>query len=688
MTNVAFRGIDDPPGLEIFDRVSKRRFTLYTSEVPDPKPASTEPFVFPVEEACRFVTDGIGLRDLMAVNIRDTTGTQIVTPEDEFGRQVPEGEYVLEIDGNVKTYVRVSAALDTSIRGKDVDISFGAPVEVVVGSRARIRRPPATITTTRNLDDVRRSVEALSSSLHTTSPERSYPTLRGHPPRIELGETLDVPAAVTPPETGITLVLPRTLSDLFRVAPLSYYLGARLEFGDGFRLETDQGFTADLETLGVEETLKRVFLLDCLVRSHGLYKQKTTDYEMLAQELPIELAPLYDATPADRLEAYLSVDPGLLDPHVLQWPSVAHVAPTPDNLGALPYLIDGLSLIRPGGATHYRGRAAQRVALSRFVTPKTAARGASAVFEGRETFVDLPETHARHRVWVGEGIPINASKFVTAGYEHQVHRDATERDELKVAVVCNEPEMAKEMATVESRYRPTSDQPLDLTVQQFLSVDDLAALLETDIDFFHFIGHATEAGLECPDGSLDVNSVTDVGVHSFLLNACQSYRQGRRLVEQGAVGGVVTLSDVGNDGAVEMGSTLAALLAGGFSVRDALALARQNSVVGGQYTPVGDVRSAPHRTFDGIMRTFRIESRGDTYHLWEETYFDGVWQLGSVVYAELPHGREHYLAGKERGPYEVSREELSEYLREAAEPTWVDGELYVDGDVTLDDLER
>ena len=36
------------------------------------------------------------------------------------------------------------------------------------------------------------ALSTLSSALKTTSVERSYPTLRGHPPALELGDALDV----------------------------------------------------------------------------------------------------------------------------------------------------------------------------------------------------------------------------------------------------------------------------------------------------------------------------------------------------------------------------------------------------------------------------------------------------------------------------------------------------------------
>lgn len=687
MANVAFERVTDPPGLEIHDRVSKRRFTLHTSTVPDVEAASTEPFPFPVEVACRFTTGSVRVSELTAVNVRDSTGEQVALLDHGSHERLPAGEYVVELDGQVKTYVLVNAPLDMDDGEDHAELSFGSPTEVVVAARARLRRPPTTVTTTSDLDDVRRAVETLSSSLQTTSPERSFPTLRGHPPRLELGEELVIPAAAEPPETGITVVVPRELSALFTVAPLSYYLGAGLRFEDTCRLETGCGFRFDLDDPGVERVLQHVFLLDCLVRTHGLYQQKSREYEALAPELPLDLSALYDATPAERVEAYLSVPPSVTEPYVPRWSSVAYVEPTADRLEVLPFLIDDLALIRTDGVDHYRGDAARRVALSRFVSTSAETRSASAVFEGRDAFVDVPETDARHRVWVGDGVPINASKFVTAGYEHQVRRTPADRQRLRVTVVCNDTSMVSEAAAAETRYQPYTDQSIDVNVHERVSTAALAKLLRTDTDFLHFIGHATEDGLQCPDGRLDVRSLASVGFDQFLLNACQSYRQGIALVEQGAVGGIVTLSDVPNDVAVESGSRLAQLLNGGLALQNALTIVRESSVVGGQYTLVGDGRTTLQNTSNGTRSAIHIESQPEGYELTIDTFLNEIWRLGTQLRWAAPDGWRSNLAGGKVGPFEVTQDQLEKYFEMYSDPLWLDDEFYWSTDITREDLE-
>lgn len=685
MSNVAFERVTDPPGLEIRDRVNKRQFTLHTPTGPVVKPADTDPFPFPVERACRFVTGGVRVPELTSVNVRDITGAQVAAPDHGTHEQLPADEYVVELDGQVKTYLLVTAPLDVTAGEDHAALSFGSPVDVVVGARARLRRPATTVTTTRDLDDVRRAVETLNSSLQTTSPERSFPTLRGHPPALELGDELAVPGAAEPPETGITLVVPRELSALFTVAPLSYYLGAGLAFGDHLRLETERGFEFDLDAPGVERVLQHVFLLDCLVRTHGLYRQKHQEYEALAPELPLDLPALYDATPVERTEAYLSVPTTTTEPYVPKWPSVAYVDPTVDRLEALPYLVDDLALIRADQINRYQGPQARSLALSRFVAT-AKSRGASAVFDGRDTFVDIPDSDARHQVWVGDGIPLNGAKFLTAGYEHQIQLEPTDRPNLSVMVVCNDDSMATEASTVETRYRSYTDRSLDIELHNQVTTTELASLLRDDADFFHFIGHATEAGLQCSDGWFDARTGVDVGFDSFLLNACQSYQQGCTFVEHGAVGGIVTLGDVPNDAAVETGGHLARLLNSGFTLRNALLIARWLSVVGGQYTLVGEGRTTLNQPTNAMADIARIESTADGYELWVDWFSDEVWRLGTQSSWKFPDGWQLHLPGGEKGPFELTAEQLLEYFELVSSPAWLDGEFHWSDDLTLDDF--
>src|SRR5699024_3463049 len=152
-------------------------------------------------------------------------------------------------------------------------IEFGDETEIVVGARSHHSRPATTLTTPADPERMMRAVSTFGSALKTFSPERSYPTLRGHPPAVELGDELDL-NGLTPPETGVTIEVPSTYRSVFVVAPLAYYLGARVRPSETPRVRTETGFTHSLDgALGfersVERTLKQVFFVDCLVRTDG-----------------------------------------------------------------------------------------------------------------------------------------------------------------------------------------------------------------------------------------------------------------------------------------------------------------------------------------------------------------------------------------------------------------------------------
>ncbi len=62
-------------------------------------------------------------------------------------------------------------------------------------------------------------------------------------------------------------------------------------------------------------------------------------------------------------------------------------------------------------------------------------------------------------------------------------------------------------------------------------------------DFLHYIGHIDDDGFQCRDGRVDGTTLDQVGIGTFLLNACNSYDQGLGLVEQGAIAGIVPLNE-------------------------------------------------------------------------------------------------------------------------------------------------
>jgi hypothetical protein len=200
--------------------------------------------------------------------------------------------------------------------------------------------------------------------------------------------------------------------------------------------------------------------------------------------------------------------------------------------------------------------------------------------------VEPEPTDAFETVWADDGVPVGATKASIDGYRNGLEH--TPSEEIGVTVVVNDEEMAEEGNVAEEVYGDDSEFPFDLRVYRNLTTDRLKAVLETEREFLHYVGHVEHDGFQCSDGRLDAHEVDYVGVDAFFLNGCASYDQGIGLLENGAVGGVVTLTEVVNSGATRVGKAMVKLLNHGFPLRSALSVASKQSFVGSQYSVVGD----------------------------------------------------------------------------------------------------
>jgi hypothetical protein len=590
---------------------------------------------------------------------------------------LPSATYSVELNAPVKLYLRVEGELGVEATTDLMTFRFDPPV--LVGARSYHHHPAATVTTTDDPRDVFAAVSTLSSALKTTSPERSYPTLRGHPPLVELGDELSVPDELAAPETGVRIELPPTLRAAAVAAPLSYYLGAELVPGDAPRLVVD----GDVHSLAgppgfernVERMLKRAFLLDCLVRTEGYYRVDLHERERVAPDLDLDLAALYDASLAERLDATLAVPFETIAPHVPRWPLVAHVDPTPGAVAVLPFVANDLGVVRTADARRASPDEVQSSVLDAYLGRRRG--GADDAATDDPAFVALGDADAVEQVWFGDGVPLDATKGIPAAFRNDLRRDVDPAS-IDITVVCNEREMTAEQAVAESVYGSRDQLPFDVTLRRDCSTDELRATLASSADFLHYVGHVDDDGFRCLDGTLDATTLDSTGVHAFLLNACRSYEQGVALVEAGAVGGVVTFSDVVDSGAVRVGRTLARLLNLGFPLRSALQLAAGESIVGGHYLVVGDGSVDVVQAEDGIPTLCDVETAASGYDVTPVTYPSREAALGTMAYPLVGSNEQHFLTPGELATFRLSEAECREYLASHGSPVRKDGELVWD----------
>jgi len=697
--NVFVQPLSDRDGVRIVDPIERRQIEVTTDRPVEPRPADTGWSEVPLDTAASVAADRLVLPWASAY-VRDVGDDRrfLYDLNECEGTRLEPGQYELEVCAPIKLYVRIDGALEFDVDTTSIAVSAVDADAVRLGARSHHEQPAGTITTSSDPRDVMRAVSLLGSALKTTSPERSFPTLRGHPPDAELGEGFDAPDWMERPGTGLHIELPRTHAAVYAAAPLAYYLGAEVVPGSEPRLTDGDGFEhwlgPDYER-EVERVLKQSFLMDCVVRTEGLYPVDLHERRAVLDSVDreLDLARLYEAPLADRLATYLSIPWESVADHVPTWKLAAHVEPTPDAVQALPFLVADLAVVRsPSGRSVARSEV-ESEAIREFMRGTTAdpagefTRSAGSRSDSRTTVDPAPpslvrpeETVSLEQAWLGEDAPLGANKLDLAAFRNRLDRNVTQ-EAIDITVVCNDESMLEEHDDVADVYGSRDDLPFDVVLYENLTTDRLRLVLETESDFLHYIGHIESDGFDCPDGLLDARGVDRVGVDAFFLNACASYEQGMALLDGGAVGGVVTLDEVINSGAVTVGRTIARLLNRGFPLRGALDIARDRSVVGAQYVTLGD-GNVDIAHSKGLSRTFAtITSTGTGYDMAIDLYADRHGGMGTMFAPAIPGVDQQYLVPGHIGRFELTEGEIREFLSFSDIPVLFDGEFRWSGDI-------
>ena len=679
---VAIQADADGHGLVVEDRIEQRQLVLETD-------APTEPtdVPYPIDAAATVTTAGFSIGNQHSTYLRDGTG-EVIDEVGSFSQQsVPSGDYVLEVSGPIKLYVSVTGPLTVALDSDGMRVELDDERPLTIGARSYHERPAATITTTAEPSDLMEAVSALPSSLKTTGPERSFPTLHGHPPELELGDSPSIPETLEPPDTGIHIEVPERLGPIFVVAPLAFYLGADVRPGSEPRLVTDAGWSHRLDgrygfEREVERVLKQTFLLDCLTRTGSLYDIPLHELRVAESALDFDFAALYDASPAARLERYLSVPYEAVAEWVPRWKLTAHVTPEPDSIETMPFLVDDLAVVRTPADRETSTHDAQLAAINEFTR---SSHDGPLEGETLDPAVIEPErTDSIEQAWVGPGAPLGASKAIPQAFRNRFDREVSEGD-LEIVVVCNDTEMREEHELAREVYGSREELPFEVTYHEKLTTTELATVLRSDTDYFHYIGHIDADGVRCADGTLDVRELDTVGVDTFFLNGCTSYQQGMALIEQGAIGGVVTLDEVINSGAVNVGRTMTRLLNRGFQLRVALSIAAEQSVIGNQYIVVGDGNMEVTQTESFIPNLVEVSSAGDAEYAVEYDSFHTL-SPGGIMHPHFPSNDEYYLIGSENARFDVTEPELAEFLNLEPIPVMTDDGLVWSDELRLEEL--
>ncbi|MXR51918.1 hypothetical protein GRX03_09930 [Halovenus sp. WSH3] len=697
---LAFDTLTDRPGIEIIDRLEQLRYQLQTPTEVTPEPVPSDSFFFPVGMGVSIETDAVTLPNPASVIVRDPDGDMVAEIEHLDSQRLPEGSYILDLSTQIKTYMEVTGPVEITAEIMSIQFEFTEQTTVNIGFRSRHTRPAATIETTGKPRDLMRAVSAFGSALKSTSPERSFPTLRGHPPRLELGHTLEVPSQLNPPETGIEIAIPPERQYVYPVVSLAYYLGARVVPAGQPQIRTDEGFVWRLDPTAfesqAERILKQVFLLDCLVRTEGFYNVSLHERQSLESELDLDWEALYHQSIGRRLESYLEVPFDPISEFVPTWPLVAHAAPSPETAEQLPFVVDDLAIVRttdnpttvePTIGTGQTTESARSNALRRSsAVPSTYRSHDTEDAPTDQPYIQFEPTDSLEQGWIGDGVPIGANKLLVEAFENRLDREAGTGD-ISITIVLNDTRMDQERDLVDAAYGDRSDLPFDVSVHRDLSVEQLRTTLREECDFLHYIGHAEQDGFECPDGKLDAGTLDRTGVDAFLLNACSSYHQGIKLIEAGAIGGIVTLADIISNEAVSIGELIAKLLNTGFPLGAALSIASEESILGGQYTVVGDGGLTVTQPSSRTPNLVQIQSDNQAYAI-DISLFPADSSGFGTIYAPLIESLDslYFLASGNTGEIQVSKQELCEFLDLEDVPVRIDGEFTWSSTVSAEDL--
>jgi hypothetical protein len=680
-------------GLAVVDIVQRQRYTIETDTEVTPTAADADGLLFPVDAAAWVTTDHLLFPSSPCVYVRGADGEMLVDATPPTEQRFPAGEYYVEVNTPIKLYLRVEGPMTVTATVDSKRVELDAPRRVTVGGRSMHERPAATVTTTAKPTDVMAAVSTFGSALKTTSPERSFPTLRGHPPAMELGDELSIPEDVVPPTTGVTVEVPRDYRHVYPVASLAYYLGARVVPGERPRLVTDAGFVHDLAPGGefereVERVLKGTFLLDCVTRTEGLYEVDLHERRAVERAADIDFAALYHRPLSERLAAYLSVPYESLAPSVPDWKLTTYVEADAGAAETLPFVVNDLAVIRTDASGSLEGSADSSAdpGIQQEAVDDLLRNSRSVAATSAPTSVAVEGSGSMELSWIGEGAPRGASKATAAAYRNRLDRSPAEGD-ISVTVVCNDPEMLDERDVVEEVYGAHAETSVELDRQGRLTRDEFRTILSEGTSFLHYIGHIDEAGFRCTDGTLDAATLDDIGVESFLLNACSSYDPGMALIEAGAIGGIVTLAEVANESAVRMGSTVARVLNNGYPLRPALEIARHASYLGDDYIVVGDGTEAVAKSSSIGLDFYRLRRDSGLPVLEFVSYSSVNNGMGYVTCPNVDGNERYYLTPGTVDEFRMSGvDELLDFLHLKDVPVLIEDTLHWSTDVGEENL--
>lgn len=675
--------------LHVRDAIEGQRLSLRFDREPEPRPAITDLFALPVDRAVSFDAASFSISKYSTVSVRESGGEFVAELSEDL--TLPRGAYCFDVVGATKAFVRavdVEVSATGMADGGSVEVEFDRPTTVTVGGRSLHTRPEATMVVPDDPEALMRAVSALGSSIAEPSPERSWPTLRGYPPRISRGGTLEIPDLLETPDVGVEIAVPPTYADVYRIAPLAYYLGATVVSGTDPELRLESGYVEPLPSEGpalerrVSELLGTTLFLDSLARTEGYVPSDRYAYERIGGDLPFYPPNLADRPMSDRLMEYLEVDPETVEPCLPEWPTTAVLRPGPSGMELLGHLAHLLAPIRVRGSQVRESRAETSVdgrgnshdgggSVGSGSPTAAAVSPALAVAGGTPSPDDAP-------------LPSGTAAVSVAAYENELGRSRPTKGDLCVSLLADSDERARtfERAMTEPAppdgvdawevlVRPTREELRDRLVDEDVGL----SLCSLPID---------GSRVACADGVVDVAALERVPTTTVFERA-ERVSPALSSVEAGSLGSIA------GDGTLdaERVRTLVGLLATATPLAASVAIARVRERAGVRLA--GDpsaIAVTPERA--GAQGLVRVRSISETEHA-------VTWR--SLPSVEARVGTEYHplfewadtvpeLIGTEReAPRPLSTAEVIDLVPEADSVVDLNGTVVFERDgLTADDV--
>jgi len=681
-------------GIKIFDNIESHQCEIDTPGSVSAQKESTERFIFPVDQALSIITNKLLIEHTMAVCVRNHAGMMIEDFTHGNKRELPDDQYIIELSAPIKLYILVNSKVKIQVTSNETKISFETPQKVYVGARSHHKRPSTTISTTDKFEDLAKAISHFGSALKTTSCERSYPTLRGHPPNLSLDGELNIPSILEKPETDITIEIPANYRSIFVISPLAYYLGAEINIDESAVIKTDGDIIHDLEGTfrGFENEVKRVlkqcFFLDCIARTEGHYQVQLYEREQIEPKLDLDFNFLYDQPVGEQIRSYLTVPYETVSGLIPIWKKTAHMSINPKNIEFLPYLANDLSIIRPKEETKTETPQLEHVEdnmtkrnndlgdFSREELDIERNSRSNNNIEHPRKHIKILESNSIEHTWIGREMSIGASKAILDSFKNRLDQDPTDGD-IEIIVIVNDEKMAEEGTIVDDVYDSRDQLDLTTKLRHQLTTEELRAVLNQEFDFLHYVGHIDKAGFRCSDGQLDAASINNMNTSTFFLNACTSYQQAIELIKSGAVAGIATTEPVLNSGAERVGKTAARLLNLGFPIISALKIAKSESIMGRNYTVIGDGSTSLTQAESGIPSLCDIQKDNQNkFKTIYKTYPTRRKDLGTITIPYAKNNSSYFLTSGRTGEFIMDKNELIRFASMGKMPIKLNSTLY------------